>query len=128
MSYPADEAASAEKLAFRAERAGPYFLGLHGPDDELLGFICGTTTAGSKLTDETMSTHEPSGTLLCIHSVVVAERYRRRGVAVAMLETYLRAVTQTGSAQAAALIAKKALAVLHVGSGDDERRASVSVS
>jgi len=118
-SYPADEAATPEKLAQRAEHAGEYFLGLFGPKEELVGFVCGTTTAGDSLTEETMSTHDAAGTLLCIHSVVVAERYRRCGVAVAMLKTYMTAVAQTGTARAAALIAKKHLVPLYEKSGFD---------
>eukprot|EP00558_Chaetoceros_sp_UNC1202_P007496 CAMPEP_0197234808 /NCGR_PEP_ID=MMETSP1429-20130617/2457_1 /TAXON_ID=49237 /ORGANISM="Chaetoceros sp., Strain UNC1202" /LENGTH=226 /DNA_ID=CAMNT_0042693299 /DNA_START=15 /DNA_END=695 /DNA_ORIENTATION=- len=39
-----------------------------------------------------MSTHTPTGSLLAIHSVVVLEEYRRKGVATAMLQNYLELI------------------------------------
>jgi N-acetylglutamate synthase-like GNAT family acetyltransferase len=41
-----------------------------------------------------MSTHEPSGTTLCVHSVVVAPQYRRRGIAAWMMRSYVRQVAR----------------------------------
>ena len=81
-SYPADEAASAAALAFRAENAPDAFLvavPAHADgDDAAVGFVCGTRTTADKLTHASMSTHEPGGALLCIHSVVVEQARRRQ--------------------------------------------------
>ena len=110
------QAASPERLAERAAGAGEFFLGLFedtpapadasgggaaaadadGGGGELVGFVCGTTAAGRELTEETMGAHAPGGALLCVHSVVVAPRLRRRGAARAMLGAYLRAVAAGG--------------------------------
>lgn len=50
-------------------------------DEELIGLINGTLTTNEDcLTEESMATHEPAGTVLCIHSVVTAEKWRRRGI------------------------------------------------
>merc|ERR1719171_3102678 len=62
---------------------------------ELLGFVNGTLSASEELEHETMSAHDPTGTSLCIHSVVIAEPYRRQGLARAMLRQYLMAAPCT---------------------------------
>ena len=85
VSYPADEAATLENLQLRAEVAGEYFWGV-SEGGALEGFICGTLTCGDTLTEESMSAHDPAGSTLCIHSVVVAEERRRLGLGSAMLK------------------------------------------
>lgn len=84
-AYPADEAATLENLQLRSEVAGDYFWCVRA-DAALEGFVCGTLTCGDTLTEESMSVHEPEGTTLCIHSVVVAEERRRLGLGTAMLK------------------------------------------
>ena len=87
-SYPADEAATREGIEKRMKEAGRFFL-LATLSNEVVGVVNGTLTASSSLTHETMSTHDPNGTLLCVHSVVVSPAHRRKGLALAMLATYL---------------------------------------
>lgn len=108
-SYPADEAATLDGLRMRQRVAGSFFLGCYYGDGvpdvgsgALIGFVCGTCCAGTELTDETMSTHSdaPDATTLCIHSVVVEERHRRRGIATAMLREYLRRLVRGDHATA----------------------------
>ena len=53
---------------------------------ELVGYVNGTLTSSASLTHDSMEKHEPSGTMLCIHSVVVPERFRRDKVATNMLK------------------------------------------
>lgn len=71
-SYPEDEAATYDKLKFRIENASNVFLvALSAEGDgepKVVGFVCGTQTRASKLTHESMSTHDADGALLCIHS------------------------------------------------------------
>lgn len=54
-------------------------------DGELVGFVCGTCSQGEELSHESMHLHDPTGQTLCIHSVAVTEKFRRRGFATAML-------------------------------------------
>ena len=94
-SYPADEAASLEGLTYRQSHAGDYFLGayLNENDDSaemVIGFICGTRC--DQFEEESMSTHTPTGPYLAIHSVVVHQDYRRKGIASDMLKEYLKCV------------------------------------
>ena len=96
-SYPADEAATLENLLLRADVAGDYFWGV-SEGDALEGFVCGTLTCGDTLTEESMSVHDPAGTTLCIHSVVVAEERRRLGLGSAMLKARHACCTRTASA------------------------------
>lgn len=58
-SYPADEAATLEKLKMRLQEAPEYFWGGYDSSGVLRGFVCGTLTASATLTEESMSTHEP---------------------------------------------------------------------
>lgn len=60
------------------------------------GFTNGTVANGD-LTHETMSVHDPEGTssTLCVHSVVVREQDRRKGIALRMLQAYVALVTAT---------------------------------
>lgn len=96
-SYPPDEAASLKRLAYRQREANRYFqlccLENNGDVDstkDIIGFICSTRCA--EFEEESMSTHRPDGQLLAIHSVVVDEPYRRRGIATFMLRRYVQAI------------------------------------
>ena len=83
-SYPADEAASPD--------AARYFWCAILNKNALIGFVCATRC--TKFTHESMSVHDPSGALLAIHSVVVAEAYRRNGIATRMLKNYIQNILQ----------------------------------
>mmetsp|Transcript_24261 Transcript_24261/g.52331 ORF Transcript_24261/g.52331 Transcript_24261/m.52331 type:complete len:574 (-) Transcript_24261:204-1925(-) len=103
-SYPEDEAASSENIMYRHQFAGDYFWCATLPtveantfsskqeatdkDDIIIGFICSTRC--DEFTEESMSTHDPSGSILAIHSVVVDATYRRQGIASAMMQNYLK--------------------------------------
>eukprot|EP00522_Entomoneis_paludosa_P006284 CAMPEP_0172446742 /NCGR_PEP_ID=MMETSP1065-20121228/6273_1 /TAXON_ID=265537 /ORGANISM="Amphiprora paludosa, Strain CCMP125" /LENGTH=532 /DNA_ID=CAMNT_0013197931 /DNA_START=293 /DNA_END=1891 /DNA_ORIENTATION=+ len=96
-SYPEDEAASKSTLQYRQHQAATFFrcailTGEDGDEDEdtVVGFICATRCISFK--HESMTTHVAGGPLLAIHSVVVREEYRRRGIATAMLKEYIRHV------------------------------------
>lgn len=69
-SYPADEAASEDGIRFRQKEAGAFFVVARSKNDELVGFVNGTLTAAAELDHDSMSSHDPKGTTLCIHSVV----------------------------------------------------------
>ena len=107
-SYPADEAATLENLQLRAEVAGDYFWGV-SEGEVLNAFVCGTLTCGETLTEESMSVHEPAGTTLCIHSVVVAEEQRRLGLGTAMLKAYVKQVANHTPVRTILLMCKKPL-------------------
>ena len=102
----------------RIAQAPQYFWGAFAEEGEVLrGFVCGTLTTASKLTDESMSTHEPDGTTLCIHSVVVDATYRRQGLATWMLLEYVERVREAGVATRILLICKEYLLGFYQGCG-----------
>jgi PhzF family phenazine biosynthesis protein len=118
-SYPRNEAATKSALQYRQHFAEKYFrccvltddqeeeedssvntssaeatgssLSLnnsnHHVEDQIVGFICATRCR--IFTEEAMATHDATGPLLAIHSVVVAEPYRRRGIATFMMKNYI---------------------------------------
>jgi len=118
-SYPPDEAASLISLEYRLENAPSYFKCaiLH---DSIIGFVCSTRCVSFE--EESMWTHNPNGSLLAIHSVVVEESYRRKGVATAMLTRYLETIQRhvdddDAGIQSVMLIAKQNLLGFYVNCG-----------
>ena len=94
-SYPASEAASKSALQYRQHHCSRYFrcAVLDGADDDhdvVIGFVCSTKCHSFR--HESMSVHEASGRLLAIHSVVVAEKYRRQGIATLMVKDYIQTI------------------------------------
>lgn len=98
-SYPAAEAAPKSALQYRQHHCSRYFRcavvaadGGDGDDrDAVVGFVCSTRCRA--FTHESMGgAHEATGRLLAIHSVVVREEFRGRGIATRMLRDYVRAV------------------------------------
>lgn len=51
---------------------------------EMVGAISGTCWSG--LSKESLYSHNPNGSTVCIHSVVVVEKYRGRGYATVLLK------------------------------------------
>jgi len=103
-SYPASEAASKSSLQYRQHHCSSYFRCAviknkdHADDDDhatVIGFVCSTKCHA--FTHESMSAHDASGKLLAIHSVVVADEYRRQGIATRMLQDYIQSVLQEES-------------------------------
>lgn len=116
LEYPESEAASLKNLVFRQDAAPDLFLGCYLRKDEpqndspipspsannpntsitssssleLVGYIVSTLVSGDHLTHSSMSSHNPSGDAVCIHSVCVSTAFQRRGVATRMLKEYLR--------------------------------------
>lgn len=120
VSYPEDEAATLDSLTYRQRRAGAFFLVRSGDvDGDVEGFVCGTRCR--VLDHDSMTTHDPNGPWLAIHSVVVAPERRRRGVATAMLKEYLRRVEenkeQETDVEGVVLLAKKHLLSFYVDCG-----------
>uniref|UniRef100_A0A7S0WTU9 N-acetyltransferase domain-containing protein n=1 Tax=Chlamydomonas leiostraca TaxID=1034604 RepID=A0A7S0WTU9_9CHLO len=72
---------------------------------------------GDELTHETMSTHDPDGVTLCVHSVCVREDMRRKGVALKMLKAYLQYVQATTPLKSVRLICKSGLIPLYEKAG-----------
>ena len=83
-------------MHFRQAQAPAFFLGLFDGSSSsssskpptLLAFINGTLCTATELQHETMSQHDPNGSTLCIHSVVVQPTHRRTGLATGFLTRY----------------------------------------
>ncbi len=99
-SYPEDEAATLEKLRYRLKNAPELFYAIYlGSDTRAVGFIVSTRAHGATLEHDSMSQHEPSGDSVCIHSVVVDEKHRHKGVASRALSEYLQRISSVGAAR-----------------------------
>ena len=115
-SYPADEAASPERLGERIAVAGDCFLVGELPG-ELVGFVCGTRAAEPTLTHASMAGHVPAGPSLCIHSVVVARARRRQGLASHLLGAYVDHARGLLGVERLLLICKQHLQPLYAQAG-----------
>lgn len=130
-SYPPDEKASPESLAFRQQNANEFFLvgmarsdaqagelGETPAEDVLVSYVCGTLTSGTTLTHESMSEHDPSGTTLCVHSVVTCGSRRREGIGTKTLRAYCRWVAaHYENVDAIVLLCKRRLVGFYEGAG-----------
>lgn len=119
-SYPADEAATLEKLEYRQRVAPELFDGVY-EGDALVAFIVSTAARGDQLTEEAMDTHVAGGESICIHSVCVAASHRRRGVARAMVCAYVETIVANtascGAARRMLLLAHEPLLGLYLQCG-----------
>lgn len=123
-SYPEDEAATLASLNYRQSNAGSYFQ-CAILDGEIVGFVCGTRC--SLFEDESMTTNVPTGKFLAIHSVVVREEHRRKGIASEMLKRYVEKVQLEnidGSIESIVLLAKSNLLGFYVKCGFQVNRPS----
>ena len=109
--YPSDEAASREKLFYRFIFAKEHFMAF-ALNGNVIGFVCGTKTKESKLTDETMSIHDRDGKHLCIHSVVIDDKYKRRGYGTKMMKEYVK--HQLGASCNASLLSLRLVCKKHL--------------
>lgn len=112
LEFPPDEAASLEQFKMRQEAASSLFLGAFIPSSSprdkrlIIGYVCATRSALPSLTQESMKMHDTEGPSVCIHAVVVASQYKRRGIALALLKEF---VTRLGSDS----LTKRALLICH---------------
>ena len=86
----------------------------------IVGFILATQCAG-EMTHDSLYEHSDTGETLCVHSVCVDPRLRRRGLALDMLRHYMRTVGQAladqGVIRCAALMSRPHLTALYAGAG-----------
>jgi PhzF family phenazine biosynthesis protein len=60
-------------------------------EDDIVGFVC-STRINKFHDDNVLKSHRAAGTFLMIHSIVVAEKYRRQGLGKLMLNDYLQSL------------------------------------
>ncbi|KAJ3576014.1 hypothetical protein NP233_g702 [Leucocoprinus birnbaumii] len=102
--FPPDEAADLEKLKYRQEVASDLFLGAFiarsGNKRKIIGYICSTLSPSKTLTHDSMSTHVPGTSTVCIHSICIQKAWRKKGIATRLLNEYvsrLRLRAEAGS-------------------------------
>ncbi|CAO1618528.1 unnamed protein product [Sympodiomycopsis kandeliae] len=110
-AYDAEDQASKERMRYRQKNAphlffgafvpnappkvaGPLSVGHFSTPRKLIGFINGT--ASSNLSARSLAVHSVTNSeegieawLVCLHSIVVDEAYRRKGVGLRMLEEFM---------------------------------------
>jgi len=116
----ADEAGTQETFAYRQSVAPSLFLGVYDQSDnkekKLVGFICSTLSKSESLAHESMTTHEPEGKTICIHSVCVDPEHQRQKIGSALLKEYIRQWTD-GPYDGISLIAHEELIKFYVAAG-----------
>ncbi|CUA78035.1 hypothetical protein RSOLAG22IIIB_13003 [Rhizoctonia solani] len=125
--YPADEAASLDALRYRQSVAPDFFLGAYVPTcvpthRGLIGFVVATLSPSPTLTHHSMETHEPEPkpSSVCIHSVCIGSAYRRQGIALKLLQEYLKRLEQMPDVARVLLICKAHLKPLYARAGFTE--------
>lgn len=108
-----DEIAEAERLRYMQMNAGDYFWCAvlsadedrewskrfescaKRKDDIIIGFIYSTRL--TEFTEASFPTHDHTGLILAIHSVVVDSKFRYQDVAIAMIQNYLKQILSFSS-------------------------------
>ncbi|KXN81928.1 hypothetical protein AN958_03394 [Leucoagaricus sp. SymC.cos] len=101
-AFPPDEADSPEQFRYRFKHARFLFLGAFTTSEQtkgrkLIGHVCGTQSPLTYYTKESMSVHVPSSPSICVHSVVLLESYRKKGIGIQMLREYLLRIQRQNS-------------------------------
>jgi ribosomal protein S18 acetylase RimI-like enzyme len=112
-SYPADEAATPDMLAYRRRVAGEAFLVATDEAGTVVGFVCATRAPGATLTHATMHHHDAAGESLCVHSVVVAAEARRRGLGGELVRAIVTRARELPGVRRVLLICKEPLIELY---------------
>ncbi|KAJ2712890.1 hypothetical protein H4R19_002525 [Coemansia spiralis] len=99
--YSEDEAASRASMLYRFREAPHLFLGAFAEDGSIVGYIMSTQAAAPLVTHASMSTHDPAGSTVCIHSVCVSPAWQRKGVASMLLREYTTSMRNYNSRLAA---------------------------
>ncbi len=63
-------------------------------DDRLVARICGTQSSEARYTNSCIYSHEPQGTMVGIHSLVVEQDRRGKGIGTALLKRYLQLIEE----------------------------------
>eukprot|EP00211_Chloroparvula_japonica_P004374 CAMPEP_0119145886 /NCGR_PEP_ID=MMETSP1310-20130426/38113_1 /TAXON_ID=464262 /ORGANISM="Genus nov. species nov., Strain RCC2339" /LENGTH=648 /DNA_ID=CAMNT_0007137729 /DNA_START=73 /DNA_END=2019 /DNA_ORIENTATION=+ len=127
-SYPGDEAGSLRNVRLRA--ALPFFYQMK-EGCEIVGYINGSTCTSATLTEESMDGDDVTGWNLCIHSVVVKETHRSKGLGSLMLRNFIQEIEAMGGAfpsrrriERMSLIAKSRKARFYIRAGFEYLRRS----
>lgn len=110
-SYPSDEAASKASLNYRMTMAKPLCqIAVNNRTSELVGFVSATAApqGTERITASMLKEHYPAGGVICIHSVVIDKRFRRRGYGTEMMKAYLSKVEKLPQYNRILLISKRA--------------------
>ena len=107
-AFPADEAADLDGIRFRIQNANEYFL-LYKLEGQLVGYVNGTLCLESEVTHESMSEHKAEGKTLILHSVTIANSFRRKGHGRTMLRKYIEEMKRRMYVTKILLLAKKHL-------------------
>ena len=105
---------------YRQAHAPDLFLGAYTPEGtgrKLVGYVCATLSPDKTLTHESMATHVPGSSSVCIHSVCVASSHRREGIALGLLEEYIARLERAGTYERILLIAHDNLRGLYEKAG-----------
>lgn len=116
-SYPADEAATEEKIQYRIQHANAYFYVLKNNADAIVGFVNGTCVNERTIHHDSMSVHHPQGRTLVIHSVVIDQQHRRQHLATAMLKRYVSIMHEQALCSRILLLSKAQLLPFYMSCG-----------
>jgi len=109
-SYPEDESASPATIAWRAQVAPEYMYVLLCLSSNLIvGFVNGTCVDDESISHSSMSSHVVGAKNLVIHSVVIDQNYRRKGIGQYMLKAYIEKMRKVSSLWKISLLAKREL-------------------
>ncbi|CAN8076794.1 unnamed protein product [Agarophyton chilense] len=111
-SFPPDEAASLQDIEYRARVAHELNqVARNVSTKEIVGFISasGAPDGTERMNSQMMKVHCVGGNVVCVHSVVVDAKLRRKGLGKQMLSAYVRNIKRTGQYDRIILMSKQYL-------------------
>jgi ribosomal protein S18 acetylase RimI-like enzyme len=123
LSFPPDEAADVAKIQYRLTHAAELFYGLYkdnnaGPQPHhLIGLCMATRTASTTLSHSSMSQHDINGRTVCLHSICIDPKERRKGNGLNLLKAYLDHLDGLGNVGSVVLITHQPLIVFYKKAG-----------
>jgi hypothetical protein len=94
-----DDTTTVDNLRYMQHHAGEYFWCAYLPVDKdndecnkdiIVGYI--SSSRCTDFTEECISNHDPKGSILAIHSVVVDPKYQYQDIAISMMQNYMRQI------------------------------------
>ena len=108
------------ECSYRQANAPHLFLGAYQPTPKprtLVAYIASTLSSAQTLSHDSMFTHVPGGSSVCIHALATVPHLQRRGIALGLLKEYISRLEQDRSIERVLLICHEDLLLLYEKAG-----------
>jgi predicted GNAT family N-acyltransferase len=110
-AYKAGDEDVPEHIVYRIKYANPYFLVFYNTKKQIVGYINSIVTFEKNYDKNLLNKNSDDGTTLCIHSFVIDNKYRGKGLGKQIFKFYINLIkTKFTNINLIILISKQELA------------------